>query len=116
MIKLIRLDTIAKEFIKNNPENPHINYVRNPIAGIRQLEKLMDQLEPKLKDITLPTLVVQSRKDKVVSPKGTLKLFNNLGSQFKEYYLFDYDRHGILIGDKAIRIYKAIENFIMQWV
>ncbi len=116
MIKTIHLDAIAKEFIENYPENPHINYVRNPIAGIRQLEKLMDHLEPKLKTINKPVLVVQSRKDPVVDPKGTLKLFEGLGSDIKEYYLFDYERHGILIGEGIKRVYKSIENFIKQWV
>jgi len=66
---------MAKEFIENHPENPHINYFRNPIAGIHQLEKLMESLEPKLKTIHKPVLVVQSRKDPVVNSKGTLKLF-----------------------------------------
>ena len=50
-LKKIRLSSGAKEFIENCPENPHINYIRNPIAGVRQLEKLMDQLEPKLKKL-----------------------------------------------------------------
>ena len=76
----------------------------------------MDQLEPKLKNINKPTLVVQSRKDPVVNPKGTLKLFEQIGSEIKEYYIFDYECHGILIGEGAKRIYKAIENFIRQWV
>jgi esterase/lipase/1-acyl-sn-glycerol-3-phosphate acyltransferase len=116
VIKKIHLDTIAKEFIENHPENPHINYTRNPIAGILQLEKLMEHLEPKLKTINKPSLVVQSRKDPVVNPKGTLKLFEQIGSDIKEYYIFDDDRHGILIGQGVKRIYKAIENFIKQWV
>ena len=116
MFKKIHLDSIAKEFIENHPENPHINYIRNPVAGIHQLEKLMEYLEPKLKTIDEPTLVVQSRKDPVVNPKGTLKLFQQLGCDIKEYYLFDYNRHGILIGEDVKRVYKAIENFIKQWV
>ena len=116
VLKKIHLDTIAKEFIENNPENPHINYLRNPIAGIHQLEKLMEQLEPKLKNIYKPALVVQSRKDPVVNPKGTLKLFEQIGSDIKEYYIFDCECHGILIGKGAKRIYKAIENFINQWI
>lgn len=116
VLKKIHLETIAKEFIENQPENPHINYVRNPISGIHQLEKLMEHLEPKLKTIHAPTLVVQSRKDPVVNPRGTLKLFDRLGSDIKEYYIFDYDRHGILIGKGVRRVYKAIENFIRQWV
>jgi len=115
MIKKIHLGVMAKEYIENIPENPHINYFRNPIAGIHQLENLMDSLEPKLETIHQPALVVQSRKDPVVNPKGTLKLFEELGSKIKEYYVFDYTRHGILIGEGNLRIYKAIENFIRQW-
>ncbi|MCP4673114.1 MAG: alpha/beta fold hydrolase, partial [Desulfobacula sp.] len=115
MIKKIRLDSIAKEFIENHPENPHINYVRNPIAGIHELGKLMEQLEEKLKSIDKPTLVVQSRNDPVVNSSGTLKLFNKLGSDIKEYYIFDYDRHGILTGSGVKRIYMAIENFVKQF-
>ncbi len=112
MIKKIRLDSIAKEFIDNDPENPHINYIRNPISGIHELAKLMENLEPKLKTIDKPTLVVQSRKDPVVNPAGTLKLFNQLGSDFKEYYIFDYECHGIMTGDGVERVYIAIEQFI----
>ncbi len=116
MIKKIHLSAIAKEFLENNPENAHINYIRNPIAGIHQLEMLMEQLAPRLKMIEKPVLVVQSRRDPVVSPKGTHKLFEKLGSMVKEYYLFDYDRHGILTGKGVERVFQSIENFIRLWV
>ncbi|WDP88777.1 MAG: alpha/beta fold hydrolase [Desulfobacter sp.] len=116
MVKMLRLDAGAKEFVENNPENPHINYVRNPISGVRQLEKLMDQLAPKLKALEKPVLVVQSRKDPVVNPKGTLRLFSKIGSEIKEYYLFDLPRHGILLGEGKERVFMAVENFIRQWV
>ncbi|MCP3944410.1 MAG: alpha/beta fold hydrolase [Desulfobacteraceae bacterium] len=116
MIKKIRLSAIAKEFLENNPENAHINYIRNPIAGIHQLAMLMEQLSPKLKAVEKPVLVVQSIKDPVVSPRGTQKLFKRLGSKVKEYYLFDYDRHCILTGDGVERVFQSIENFIRLWV
>lgn len=116
MIKKFHLSAIAKEFLENRPENAHINYVRNPIAGIHQLELLMEQLAPKLTTLKKPVLIVQSRKDPVVSPRGTLKLFNKLGSAVKEYYLFDYERHGILTGKDVERVFQSIENFIRRWV
>jgi esterase/lipase/1-acyl-sn-glycerol-3-phosphate acyltransferase len=116
MIKRINLKGMTREFIDNHPENPHINYLRNPVSGVHQLAKLMLQLEPKLKTIGKPVLVVQSRKDPVVNPKGTQKLFNQLGSEIKEFYLFDYDRHGILRGKGVNRVYQAIENFLLQWI
>ncbi len=116
MMKKAYLSKITKEFITNEPENPHINYTKNPIAGIRELERLTKALEPELKNINIPVLVVQSRKDPVVNPSGTLKLFNKIGSNNKEYFLFDYDRHGILLGKGALRIYKNIESFILQFI
>lgn len=116
MIRRIHLNAMAREFIVNHPENPHINYLRNPIAGIYQLGKLMEQVAAKLEKIEKPVLVVQSRNDPVVNPAGTEKLFRQLGSPVKEYYLFDYDRHGILIGNGVERVYQAIESFIRQWV
>lgn len=112
MMKKASLTKISKEFVKNSPENPHINYLRNPVAGVRQLEKFMEDLESRLSQVDVPVLVVQSRKDPVVSPKGTEKLFKEIGSEKKEYFLFDIDRHGIMIGNDVDRVYKAISDFI----
>jgi esterase/lipase/1-acyl-sn-glycerol-3-phosphate acyltransferase len=103
-----------KEFVENKPENPHINYLRNPISGVRELERLMDHLEPKLPDLNVPALIVQSRRDPVVDPKGSRQIFESLGTKEKEYRLFNFDRHGILLGDGAHRVHKAIGEFIKQ--
>jgi len=101
-----------KEFVENNPENPHINYFRNPIAGVRELERLMEALEPLLPDINIPTLVVQSDGDPVVNPKGSKQIFRKVGSTDKEYILFNINRHGILLGDGAERVHKRIGTFV----
>ena len=114
MIKKVYLPGMAKEFVENNPENPQINYVRNPIAGVNQLEKLMESLSDKLGAITLPTLVVQSRQDPVVDPAGTLKLYDKLGAPFKEYYIFDYHRHGILTGQGCSGFFLLSENLFCR--
>jgi esterase/lipase len=108
----VHLDDAKKEFIENNPENPHINYLRNPISGVRELVRLMDAVEPKLTDIKVPALVIQSLGDPVVNPKGSRKIFNLLGSKDKEYILFNFERHGILLGDGAKRVHKAVWDFI----
>ena len=112
LMKKARLGSITKEFIQNDPENPDINYFRNPVAGVRQLEKFMDSIDPKLAGIKTPVLLVQSRNDPVVDPEGTTRLFKKLGSPCKEFYLFDFDRHGILLGKGADRVYRAILDFL----
>ncbi|HKK90108.1 MAG TPA: alpha/beta fold hydrolase [Desulfobacteraceae bacterium] len=68
MMKRAHLHGLAREFVNNSPENPQINYMRNPISGVRQLELFMEQLEPKLKSIQVPALVIQSRKDPLSIP------------------------------------------------
>jgi esterase/lipase/1-acyl-sn-glycerol-3-phosphate acyltransferase len=105
------LDEAQKTFVDNHPENPHINYFKNPISGVRELERLMSSLEPRLPQITTPTLVVQSREDPVVNPKGTEKIFNLLGSTDKQLVLFNFQRHGILLGEGADRVYRTIGDF-----
>lgn len=108
----IRLEGPKKEFIENNPENAHINYLRNPIAGIRELERLMAVVEKGLADIQSPALVVQSQQDPVVDPKGSKKAFEKIGSNDKQYVLFNFKRHGIVLGKGSGRVHRVIGEFV----
>jgi esterase/lipase len=112
LMKRIRTSGGIKEFIANAPENRHINYVRNPIAGIRELERLMDKVEERLKQVRVPALVVQSAGDPVVDPKGSRRVFDLIGSEDKKYMLFNFDRHGILLGEGATKVHRVIGNFL----
>lgn len=105
------LEDAKKTFVDNHPENPHINYLKNPISGIRELERLMSSLEPRLQQVTTPALVIQSREDPVVNPRGTEKIFKLLGSADKQMVLFNFQRHGILLGEGADRVYRTIGDF-----
>lgn len=114
LMSKVKLNAIKKEFIVNNPENPHINYTRNSIAALRELYRLMVSIEPKLSSITIPALVIQSHGDPVVNPEGSRRIFMRLGSKDKEYLLLNFDRHGILLGEGAQRVYKAVGDFIYR--
>ncbi len=110
----VRWEDYKKEFVENRPENPNINYFRNPIAGVRELERLMDTLEPRLEEIKIPALVAQSQKDPVVHPKGSERIFQMLGSVDKQYMAFNFDRHGILLGEGSERVHRVIADFVDQ--
>ena len=103
-----------KEFVNNNAENPHINYLRNPISGVLEIERLMESLESKLSEIVIPALVAQSQGDPVVDPGGSKRIFERLGSADKTYLLFNFSRHGILLGEGAGRVHQAIWHFIKR--
>ena len=106
------LEDAKKTFVDNQPENPEINYLKNPISGVRELERLMASLEPRLPQIDAPALVVQSQEDPVVNPKGTEKIFKLLGSPDKQMVMFNFQRHGILLGEGAERVYRSIGSFL----
>jgi esterase/lipase/1-acyl-sn-glycerol-3-phosphate acyltransferase len=104
-----------KEYVENKPENPHINYLRNPISGVVEVDRLMDALEPQLPDLNVPSLVIQSRGDPVVDPKGSRQIFELIGTSEKEYLLFNFDRHGILMGEGSQKVHKSIAEFIKRF-
>ncbi|MDX9786009.1 MAG: alpha/beta fold hydrolase [Desulfobacterales bacterium] len=112
LMKKIQMNGGQKIFVPNHSENPHINYRRNPISGVRELERLMYSLAPKLPEIKCRTLVVQADQDPVVDPRGSRRLFEQLGATNKTYSLLNFSRHGILMGDGSERVYEVILNFI----
>jgi esterase/lipase/1-acyl-sn-glycerol-3-phosphate acyltransferase len=114
LMKRMNVISARKEFVENRPENPHINYARNPLLGLMELSRLMDQLENKLSGIAIPALVVQSYADPVVHYDGSLEIFKLLGSEQKEYLMVNQSRHGIINGEGADKIFKVILEFIQN--
>lgn len=112
LMKKINVESGKKEFVENHPENPQINYARNPISGIIELDRLMNQVEPGLADIAAPALVIQSYRDPVVNPEGAVKIFKKMGTADKEYLMVNYPRHGIINGEHAHRIFLAVSAFL----
>jgi esterase/lipase len=108
----IRWREAKKEFVENHPENPGINYRRNPVSGLLELERLMDEVSRGLHAIEVPALVVQADQDPVVNPSGARKVYDRLGSEDKAFVLFHFERHGILLGPGAERVYRSIDRFL----
>jgi esterase/lipase len=102
------------EFVENQPENPHINYRRNPVRGVRELSRLMESLAHRLAHITPPALVVQSLGDPVVDYRGTWRLFEGLGTVDKELFILQFNRHGILLGEGAGRVHRLVAEFVAR--
>jgi len=114
LMEKVRLESAQKKFVENKPENPHINYFRNPISGIMELDRFMESLEPGLPEIQAPALVVQAEGDPVVAPSGSKRVFDRLGSKDKAYILLNFDRHGILTGEGAHKVHQVIWDYIAQ--
>ena len=111
---LINMEGAKMAFIENSPENPHINYHRNPVCGVRELGLLMADVKKELPRINIPTLVIQADGDPIVDPGGSREVFELIGTKDKEYLLFNFNRHGILLGEGAERVHEAIGDFVQR--
>jgi esterase/lipase/1-acyl-sn-glycerol-3-phosphate acyltransferase len=100
------------EFIANDPENPDINYLRNPVNGVNELEKLMDLVEERLKYIKDPTLVIQGSEDPVVNPVSGREILEKLGTPQKELIRIEANHHGILRGKEAGQVNAKVLEFL----
>jgi esterase/lipase len=106
------MDKWKMEFVKNDPEFPQINYVRNPVSGGYELEKLMRVVESRLQNVTDPALIIQASGDPVVDPVSGQEIFDKLGAKEKHFSRIMADHHGILRGKEADEVNAKVLEFL----
>lgn len=100
------------EYVENRPENPHINYFKNPIAGVRELERFMDVVRKNLKQVSIPALIIQGSHDPVVNPESADEIFEKIGSKRKELIKIHASRHGIVNGEGSPYVFRRVAQFL----
>jgi esterase/lipase len=105
----------AMEFMKNDAENPHINYLRCPVSAFVQVKKLMKKVHRSLPDIFIPALVIQAKNDPKVAPESGPAIFKLLGTDKKNFSWIDYNMHGIVRGEIALEVFKEVESFLAAY-
>jgi carboxylesterase len=108
------MNSLAREFMKNDADNPHINYPLCPISAFVQVKKLMKKVRKSLPDINIPALVIQGKNDPKVAPQSGPVIFELLGSDKKHFAWIDYHIHGIVRGNIARDVFKEIELFLVN--
>jgi esterase/lipase len=116
LLKRINIKKGKMEFVHNEPKNPHINYLRNPINGLWELEKLMKIVESNLKDIKIPALVIQGNNDPVVNPESGKEVFEKIGSENKEFITIKSDNHIIIMGEDTKKVFPQIGKFLREFL
>ncbi len=82
------------------------------LTAVRSALALQRQVHPSLPQITVPTLVIQSRQDRVVDPQATWLGFQKLGSSEKFFHwLADCD-HIITLDRQRERVYQLVGDFL----
>jgi carboxylesterase len=88
---------------------PHITYPYVATQSLYELKKFMDIVREELPSITVPTLVVQGRKDSMVPPPNGDIILQALGSASKHLLYLDRSDHVVTMDyEKDILFEKAL--------
>ena len=109
------MSNLASEFMKNDADNPHINYLLCPVSAFVQVKKLMRKVRKSLPDIDIPALVIQAKNDPKVAPESGIAIFKLLGTDKKHFSWIDYNMHGIVRGEIASDVFKEVESFLAAY-
>jgi esterase/lipase len=111
IVRTLTSGTGVKTFFKNIPENEHINYWIIPTFSINEIGKLVKGIKNTLCNVKIPTLIIFSKDDTLVSVKGADYIYNNISSEDKEMHIIGSDCHGILYNNSDL-IWERISIFI----
>lgn len=105
-------DSMSEEFVEFEPEIKEVNYSRNPVAGVIEVGKLLDECKAQLANQHHRTLVISADQDQVVGGSCSQELFSELGSKEKEHLIISSPRHNIIYGPEGNRARAVISSFI----
>ena len=100
------------EFLEFEHGNRYVNYRRNPVAGIREVGEFLDSSRDGYSQIQQPTLIMQADGNPVVSPEGSKRLYDLVGSVQKEFCLLSSGQHVLIEGDGVGKVFRRIGNFL----
>jgi esterase/lipase len=112
MLEKFHIEKGRFEYVDDKPENPHINYGRNYLHGVHELEKLMKICEENLHNILIKTFIIQGKQDVVVNPISGRMIYEKIHSKDKTLAEVDFSNHVIINGEKKEEIFKLIEIFL----
>lgn len=104
----------GKRFVHNNADNPHINYLRCPVASIAEIQNLMGHVRPKLAQIHIPALIMHARQDPKIHVQSARDIHRGLGSQQKDYHEVDFHLHGIIRGKISQQVFSRVTEFLQR--
>ncbi|OHE07690.1 MAG: hypothetical protein A2513_00155 [Sulfurimonas sp. RIFOXYD12_FULL_33_39] len=101
------------DMYESEPEYPEISYKKHYTSSIGEWKELIDATEKKLKDISIPSLIIQADKDPIVNPKSADLIYDRVGSTQKEKYLVNSSKHVVILDDSVNQeVFEKITEFI----
>ncbi len=114
MLERFHIEKGRFEYVDDSPENPHINYSRNYIKAVNQLEKLMEVCERHLGEISVDALVIQAKQDPVVNPVSGKIIYEKIKSSEKTLSEIDFSNHVVINCPRKDEVFEVIRGFLVK--
>lgn len=114
LLESFHIDKGRLDYVDNVSENPDVNYSRNYLAGVRELDRLISQCKSRLSHVIAPTLIVQADQDPVVNPKSADTIYNNIHADQKRLIHVQADHHIIVRGPGSENVFEKIDEFVKE--
>ncbi len=114
LLEKLHIEKGRFEFVDDVPENPQINYSRNYLKGVENLEKLMAICDKNLSRVKIPCLVIQGKNDCVVNPESGKIIYEKINSEIKSLSELSFSNHVIINSDRKEEVFEEIRNFLVK--
>ncbi|BHH85817.1 alpha/beta fold hydrolase [Desulforhopalus sp. 52FAK] len=111
MLNKLSRGEAQEKYLEFSYGNSLINYVENPVEGIRQLGDYLGSISKNYSNVHQPVFVIQADENQVVDSKGSRKVYNKIGSKNKEFCLLSSDQHILINGEGAAKVVRKIVSF-----
>jgi carboxylesterase len=85
------------------------------VKAIRSTNQLINIVKSEIPKIKIPTLIIQSLKDSVVSPCGASFIYENIGSEIKKLHWLQQSDHIIALDLEKDEVFLLVEKFLSQF-
>jgi carboxylesterase len=91
-----------------------IPYDRTPLKSVGELNRLIGFVRKRLKQIEIPTLIIQSRHDETIDPNSATIIFNSISSEDKTLTWYEKSSHIITVDRERKKLFQEVEQFIAR--
>ncbi|MFC4322052.1 alpha/beta hydrolase [Litchfieldia salsa] len=85
---------------------------QTPITATMEFRRLVRQVRPKIKEIQIPTLIVQGECDGIVPIKSAYYLYQKIASDEKRLCLLPHSKHHVCHGEDQEKLFSEVEIFL----
>lgn len=114
MLEKFHIEKGKFEYVDDQPENPHINYSRNYLKSVNQLQNLMEVCEKNLQKISTKALIIQASQDPVVNPVSGKMIYEKIQSSEKFLSEVNFSNHVIIHCPRKDEVFEVIRDFLSK--